>query len=114
MGAARPASENKPDVQQWPVAVSNSLGKEIVESGCTVIAVKCFRTPPAAHTWAAPRPRACVGARTGCLVCTPGAQPASSWRAARESPPTMSGAGPWVVLGLLLAAQQSGQQHPER
>ncbi|XP_036300792.1 procollagen C-endopeptidase enhancer 2 isoform X3 [Pipistrellus kuhlii] len=26
----------------------------------------------------------------------------------------MSGAGPWVVLGLLLAAQQSGQQHPER
>lgn len=113
-GAAPPASENKRDIQQWPVAASNSLGKGIVKSGCTVIAFKSSRTPPASHTWAAPRPRACVSPVSA--GCEPGAQPACAAQGGQPgvSPPAMSGAGTWAVLGLLLAAQQSGQQPRER
>lgn len=95
MGAAPSASENKRDIQQWPVAVSHSLGKGIVESGCSAVAVKSFRTPPAAHTWAAPRPRACVRARTECLQCAPGASQGRSRRAQRGRPERLH--RPWAA-----------------
>lgn len=78
-GAAPPASENKRDIQQGPLAASNSLGIGIVESGCTVIAFKSSRTPPAARTWVAPRPRACVS------PVSAGREPGRSRRALRRA-----------------------------